>query len=221
MQIDPLDAANAEPHFPTLETRRLRLREIVATDAPTLFQIHRDVDAMRWFGTDPMTTLHEAEQLVERFASWRNLPNPGIRWGIEERATGALIGSCGLFKWNRGWQACSLGYELAQPAWGQGFMQEALAATLAWGFDSMALNRIEAQVHPDNTASLKLLGKLGFVQEGLLRQAGYWLGAHRDLIQLSLLRQDHLAVAGGAANQGQEKGRTADTLSIYPNGVHP
>lgn len=191
MDIQAPDALNTEPPFPALPTARLYLREIVASDAPTLFHIHRDVDAMRWFGTDPLTTLQEAEQLVERFASWRHAPNPGTRWGIEDRATGALIGSCGLFKWNRGWRVCSLGYELAQPAWGQGFMQEALVAALTWGFEHMALNRVEAQVHPDNLASLKLLDKLGFVQEGVLRQAGYWLGAHRDLIQLSLLRQDY------------------------------
>lgn len=43
-------------------------------------------------------------------------------------------------------------------------------------------------IHPLNEASLKLARRLGFVQEGLLREAGFWLGAHRDLLQWSLLR---------------------------------
>jgi ribosomal-protein-alanine N-acetyltransferase len=53
------------------------------------------------------------------------------------------------------------------------------------------LNRIEAQVHPENAASLKLLRRLGFVEEGRQRQAGFWWGGHHDLVQLSLLRHEY------------------------------
>lgn len=176
--------------FPTLTTRRLHLREIVPTDAPALFAIHSDVEAMRWFGTDPMLTLQDAEKLVDAFAASRTLANPGTRWAITDGTNGQFLGTCGLFKWNRNWRSSSLGYELAQGAWGQGLMQEALDAVLGWGFEHMALNRVEAQVHPQNTASIKRLEALGFVREGLLRQAGFWLGEYRDLVQYALLRDD-------------------------------
>nr|WP_199181211.1 GNAT family protein [Chromobacterium alticapitis] len=59
----------------------------------------------------------------------------------------------------------------------------------------MELNRIEAQVHPDNLASLRLLQRLDFQQEGRARQAGFWLGRYQDLIYLSLLRQDSALAA--------------------------
>ncbi len=177
--------------FPTLGTDRLLLREITAADAPVLLAIHGDAQAMRWFGTDPLDCLAQAEQLVETFAGWRQMPNPGIRWGIETRSGGQLLGSCGLTKWNRDWKSCIVGYELAQSAWGAGLMAEALQAALTWGFVCMALNRIEAQVHPENEASIKLVRKLGFVQEGRLREAGFWLGEHHDLLQFGLLRQDY------------------------------
>ncbi|OWY37877.1 GNAT family N-acetyltransferase [Xenophilus sp. AP218F] len=176
--------------FPTLTTQRLLLRELAADDAPALFAIHSDAEAMQWFGTDPLTEPAQALQLIETFRGWRNQPNPGTRWGIVRQRDRQLIGSCGLFRWNLGWHCCALGYELARPAWGQGYMSEALGAILPWGFQHMALNRVEAQVHPDNAASLKLLRKLGFQQEGRLRQAGYWLGRYQDLLQLALLRQD-------------------------------
>jgi ribosomal-protein-alanine N-acetyltransferase len=179
--------------FPTLTTPRLHLREIVPADAPALFAIHSDVAAMRWFGTDPMLTLQDAEKLVEIFAAGRKLSNTGTRWGITDRASGQLLGTCGLFKWNRNWHSCALGYELAQSAWGQGLMQEALEGVLDWGFEHMALNRVEAQVAPQNTASIKRLQALGFVCEGLLRQAGFWLGEHRDLLQYALLRGERPA----------------------------
>lgn len=177
------------PDFPTIESRRLILREIVASDAPALLAIHGDKDAMRWFGADPLKELVQAEKLIETFASWRLMPNPGVRWGLEDRASGALIGSCGLFKWNRSWRSCIVGYELAKVAQRNGFMTEALSAILAWGFKEMELHRIEAQVHPENAASLRLLGNLGFVQEGCMREAGFWSGQYHDLLLFALLRR--------------------------------
>lgn len=100
--------------FPHLQSARLELREIVPTDAPALFAIHGDVDAMRWFGADPLSDITQAEKLVETFASWRKTANPGTRWGIVERGGGQLLGTCGLFKWNRSWKSCTLGYELGR-----------------------------------------------------------------------------------------------------------
>ncbi|WP_144157692.1 GNAT family N-acetyltransferase [Paraburkholderia sp. BCC1885] len=176
--------------FPTLETDRLLLRELVDDDAPALFAIHSDAPAMRWYGVDPMLDVRQAQKLIESFAAWRRMPNPGVRWGIQRRSDAALIGSCGLFKWNRGWQTCTLGYELARAARGAGLMAEALSAALAWGFAEMKLNRIEAQIHPDNAASLKLARGLGFVEEGRAREAGYWRGERHDLLQFGLLRSD-------------------------------
>ncbi|HEX2010638.1 MAG TPA: GNAT family protein, partial [Roseateles sp.] len=176
---------NAEPaSFPILTSARLRLRELLPGDAPALFEIHGDAEAMRWFGSDPLRSLAEAERMVEVFAGWRRLPNPGTRWGLERLSDGALIGSCGLFNWNRAWRRCTLGYELARAAQGQGLMAEALRAVLAWGFDpvrGMGLNRVEAMIHPNNLSSLHLVEGLGFRREGLLREVAFWGGRHEDL----------------------------------------
>lgn len=175
--------------FPILKTARLTLRELTKQDAPVLLEIHGDADAMKWFGSDPITRIDQAEQLVELFASWRNAPSPGIRWGIED-STANLIGTCGLFKWNRSWKSCSIGFELAQAAQRKGFMKEAIIACIRWGLAHMQLNRIDALVHPDNARSLVLLQSIGFVCEGTLRQAGFWKNSHHDLNQLSLLHSE-------------------------------
>ncbi|OHX18179.1 GNAT family N-acetyltransferase [Chromobacterium sphagni] len=182
-------------NFPILHTQRLTLREILMDDAPTLLDIHGDADAMRWYGTDPLSTLEQARQMVEKFAGWRSLPAPGVRWGLALNSGGPLIGSIGLFKWNTGWRSCALGYELARGQQGRGLMAEGLRAALAWGFEHMALNRIEAQVHPDNLASLKLLERLDFKVEGRARQAGFWLDRYQDLINLSLLSEESALTA--------------------------
>lgn len=179
--------------FPVLETPRLRLREIVPADVPALFAIHGNAERMRWFGSDPLPDEAAAAKLVETFAGWRRQANPGTRWGLQLKGMDRLIGSCGLFSWNRGWKKCVLGYELAADCEGRGLMREALNAVMDWGFAEMQLNRVEAQIHPQNQASLKLAESLGFVPEGLLREVGYWGGQHHDMLQLSLLRRDYLA----------------------------
>ena len=182
-----------EDAFPSLSTRRLQLREIVASDAPALLAIHGDAETMKWFGTDPLADLEAAERVIAGFANLRQQPTPGVRWGIvhaDPARGGALLGTCGVFRWNRGWRTCLTGYELAHHAQGQGYMTEALRAIYGWAFESMAVDRIEAQVHPLNTPSLALLKKLGFVEEGLMREAGLWMGERRDLVQLGLLRRE-------------------------------
>jgi len=182
-----------EGPFPSLSTKRLQLREIVASDAPALLAIHGDREAMKWFGSDPLADLEAADKVIAGFANMRQQPNPGVRWGIvraDAARGGVLLGTCGLFRWNRGWRSCLTGYELARHAQGQGYMSEALRAIFAWGFETMELERIEAQVHPLNTPSLALLKRLGFVEEGLLREAGLWMGERRDLVQLGLLKRE-------------------------------
>lgn len=176
--------------FPTLRTARLHLRQIVDADAARLFELHGDPVLMRWFGSDPLARPEDALALVRAFASWRALPNPGTRWGIERRDRPGLVGSVGLFSWNRQWRKCSVGYELAADAQGQGLMREALQAVIDWGLAQMGLNRIEAQVHPDNAASLGLLARLGFQVEGLQREVAFWGDRHHDMVLLSLLARD-------------------------------
>lgn len=179
------------PTFPTLETPRLLLREITITDAPALFAIHSDAEYMRWFGSDPIPDEAAAVSLVETFASWRKLANPGTRWGLQLKTGTELIGTCGLFNWHRSWKKCALGYELASEWQSLGLMGEALSCILDWGFAQMALNRVEAQIHPQNHPSLKLAASLGFVAEGRLREAGYWGGQHHDLLLYALLYHEH------------------------------
>ncbi len=186
--MTPLDS------FPRLQTRRLVLRELAPADAAALYAIHGDAEAMRWYGSEPMTAPGQAARLIDTFTAWR-IAGTGVRWGIERRFDGALIGTCGLFRWSRAWRSCTIGYELARGARGQGFMREALGAVLEHGFDTMGLNRVEARVHPENDASLRILAALGFAREGYQRQAGYWNGEFRDLVQYALLRDEYRAPA--------------------------
>lgn len=177
-------------HFPELETQNLLLREIADTDAEDLLSIHGDAQHMKWFGSDPLTDIGGARTLIQTFAKWREEPASGNRWGIQLKNMPGLIGTCGLFRWNRNWRTCVVGYEISPVHEGRGYMKEALTAVFPWGFREMELNRVEAQVHPDNRASLALLRGFGFVEEGRLREVGYWAGLHHDLTLHSLLKRE-------------------------------
>lgn len=175
--------------FPILQTSRLILREIGTGDAEALFVIHSDADWMRWYGVEPIQNLLQAEQLAELFHSWF-WNGTGFRWGLEQKSDGRLIGTCGLFRWNKSWHNCVIGYEIARDCQGQGLMREALIAILEYGFHVMRLHRVQAETHPDNIASISLARGLGFRFEGVHREQAFWGKRFHDLNCYSLLEQD-------------------------------
>lgn len=93
-----------------------------------------------------------------------------------------FIGSVSLSNLARGpSQSCSLGYSLDAAAQGQGLMHEALQAVIAEAFSpAINLHRLQAGVRPENTRSLAVLARLGFVDEGLARSYLYIDHAWRD-----------------------------------------
>jgi [ribosomal protein S5]-alanine N-acetyltransferase len=167
-----LDLTAAFAAFPILETPRLTLRAVEPGDAEALFRIMSDPQVMRYFGRPPMLTPPEAIEQVQALAvAFRE--HSGIRWGITWRDTGQFIGSCGFWRIVKPHFRAEIGYELASECWGRGVMTEAVSAALNFGFTQMRLHSVEAQIHPDNVGSRRVLEKLGFVQEGYFRENYY------------------------------------------------
>ena len=178
----PLDA------FPLLETANLHLRELVPGDAEAIFRLFADDEVTRFYDFDSFTSVTQAVDLIAR-QSARFARGEGVRWGITQRNTDVVIGTVGLLV-EMTHATGGLGYDLARPYWRLGIMSEALAIIIRFGFRTVNLNRLQALVVPGNIASLKLLEKLNFTEEGLLRQHSFFKGRYQDLISLSLLRQD-------------------------------
>ncbi|MDM9379556.1 GNAT family protein [Chlorogloeopsis sp. ULAP01] len=174
-------------NFPQLETKNLILREIQLVDAPAIFEIFADDEVTKFHDLETFTCLEQAQCLIERRRE-RFENKQGIRWGIARKEDNIIIGSCGYGIKNE-FQA-EIGYELARVHWQKGIMTEALKAIINWGFHQLALNRIEAMVMRENISSVKLLGNLGFVEEGILREYGFWKGHFHDLKVFSLLKRE-------------------------------
>ena len=179
-------------YFPVLETPRLILRRITEADAADLFAVFSDDAVTEHYDLYTFEELDEAYDLVEYFDESYQYERQ-IRWGIERREDGRLLGTCGfvaLYE-HRG----EIGYELGRAYWRQGYMREALAALLAYGFMEMELNRIEAMTVPANVASAALLRSLGFTEEGILREYDYFKEEYQDLRCFSLLRREYDAAS--------------------------
>ena len=179
--------------FPVLNTRRLVLREFCTTDSAAVFDSLSQEAATKYINRGPMQSLEEAEKLVEVRASLfeRGI---GIRWAITLRENPEyLIGSCGYYKMDQGNHSVETGYDLHPTFWRQGLMTEALTAVINFAYSDQFffyLNRIQALTYVDNQASIGLLMKLGFREEGLRREAGYWENQYHDLRSFSLLQRD-------------------------------
>jgi ribosomal-protein-alanine N-acetyltransferase len=168
----------------------LLLNAITSDDHRALFDIFSDVDVTRFNDVQTFASLEDAKWL-EQFIQRRFRDEVGIRWAIRLKdAPRKLIGTVGFNAWMRHNHCGEIGYDLLRFYWGRGFMTEALQPVIAFGFSQLALNRIEADVMVGNHASAQVLAKLGFTEEGVLRQRGCWKGAFHDLRIFSLLRED-------------------------------
>ena len=176
--------------FPNLQTSRLILRQLRPEDA-------MPYSSFSPTSMSPATTTSTASpvwahDLIARFQA-RFDRQIGIRWGLAlSDSPNVLIGTCGYNIWVRPAHRSLLGYDLNRRHWGQGLMGEALRAILDFGFDAMQLNRVEALTFPQNTASKRLLTKLGFKKKGLLREYEYPKGSPQDMAIYALLARERL-----------------------------
>ncbi len=186
MQYYPFDK------FPQLETENIILRQIKSSDAEAIFQFFSDVDVLKYHNIEVFFNIERAVRLIYHWDD-RFLSRKGIRWGITRKGDNTIIGTCGYRFWGKPLFCAEIGYELKKDYWRQGIMSDALKTIIKFGFESQ-LNRIEATVMLKNTPSMSLLGKLGFIEEGILREYGFWKEQFHDLKIFSLLKKDYDAV---------------------------
>jgi RimJ/RimL family protein N-acetyltransferase len=124
---------------------------------------------LRYWDAPPWTEPARAERFI---AACRQIEEEGsgARLAIERGADGVFLGWVGLTRWNPDHRSASLGYCLDDAAWGQGYATEAARALLQWAFDTLDLNRVQAEADTRNAASARVLEMLGFEREGTLRE---------------------------------------------------
>lgn len=180
---------NLSDGFPSLETGRLTLRPLAGNDLDFIFRHFSDPEISRYLlDEEPVTTREQAQAIIDFYLSPPG--KPYNRWVITRKPDGRPVGTCGYHKWQKRHHLAEIGYDLERASWGLGYMTEALRAALQFGFETLDLNRVEALVYPENEASIRLLERLGFQKEGLLRQSICQGGVYYDHWLLSLLKAE-------------------------------
>jgi ribosomal-protein-alanine N-acetyltransferase len=190
--------------FPTLETQRLLLRQLAAADAQDAFLFLSDEETIRYYDPAPMTQLEQVEQSIERHRR-RFAQQEALRWGITLKGENRVIGNGG-YAWDAENHLAVLSYILAKHFWNQGIMTEALSAMIRFGFDHLHLHRIEAQVASPNLASARLLEKLGFQEEGRLRDRQYVNKQFVDERMFALINTNNVLPPVSAPSTDEETG---------------
>ncbi|EAY71781.1 GCN5-related N-acetyltransferase [Burkholderia dolosa AU0158] len=176
----------------TLTTPRLVLRPLRDEDAQALFAIWSDADAARYLPFLPMTCLDQARNRVTR--KLRTSANgEDLICALELRTTGEVLGDCALFYADEQCRRAEIGFSLQRNHWGGGYMSEAASALIEHAFGTLNLRRIEADIDPRNVALARLLERLGFIREGLLRERWIVGDDVSDSALYGLLKSDRRA----------------------------
>ena len=148
------------------ETERLILREWADSDEQRFYQVMNTPAVMRHLGG-----LQTPEQWNAAFTRIRGYMQDfgHTFWIVEEKATGELLGFCGLKRVNAPGAGDltgtpEIGWRLRESAWGRGIAKEAAIASLDLGFERFGYGRIIAMTIPANSGSWGLMQRLGMVR---------------------------------------------------------
>jgi len=173
-----------------LRTERLVLNALTEEDLPALVALAGD----RAIADTTISVPHplDADGARQWLARLEQAMADGSAetFAVREHAGGSLVGMVSLRNVDREHEEAELSVWVGVPFWGRGYATEAARAAVAHGFDTLRLNRLVAHHMVRNPAAGRMLAKLGFRQEGLLRERVRKWGVYEDVVLMALLRRD-------------------------------
>lgn len=154
-----------------LETERLNLREITATDAEFIHNLMNDPSYLRFIGDKGVKTIADARNFIANIAVKSYTENGFGHYIVELRSTGEPMGTCGYVK-RIELDDPDIGFAFMPEFRRHGYAFEASKAILDYGIDQLGFKTISAITTQDNDASAKLLGKLGLEFRRLIKMSG-------------------------------------------------
>ena len=141
-----------------IDTPRLRLRPPVMEDALSIFEDYaQDAQVTRYLLWRPHKGIKETHDFLERsIAAWET--GCEYSWVLTQRGDDRLVGMVGI---RIDGSKVELGYVLARPHWGRGYMPEAVRAVIVWALKQEGIYRVWAVCDVDNHASARALEKVG------------------------------------------------------------
>jgi ribosomal-protein-alanine N-acetyltransferase len=173
-----------------IETERLFLRDLVASDRSAIHEYASDTEVVRFMDWGPNTE-EETNEFIKRSISAQNEKlRRNFTLAIVLKEAGKLIGCCDIHVSSPENHEGSLGYCLNRSFWGKGYATETVRALVKFGFEKLDLHRLSAMCDPENFGSARVLEKSGMKREGHLREHKWSKGKWRDSYLYAILKQD-------------------------------
>jgi RimJ/RimL family protein N-acetyltransferase len=172
--------------LPLLDGGGLRLRPLADGDVGAIFELFGDPEVVRFTSIRCLASEVEARDFI---AGIRDgfLSGTLYQWGIE--LEGEVVGTCTLAGIDRQHRRAELGFAVLRRWWGRGIASRVLPPVIELAFERLGLRRLEADADPRNEASLRVLERLGFRREGLLRERYFQEGEAQNAVVFGLLRR--------------------------------
>jgi ribosomal-protein-alanine N-acetyltransferase len=169
-----------------LQTSRLTLRPLRAHDAEALHTLMSDAEVMAWWD------VAEIEDIALTTAILQNQIDDmergrAVYWAMERSEDGVFVGCCDLADIDRWHHRGEVGFIIGRPFWSDGYAFEAMQAVMTHAAQVLHLRRLSARTHLGNVRSVRLLERLGFDEEGVLRGHVERDGERRDCQLFGLL----------------------------------
>jgi len=171
-----------------LRGERAVLRPIQRADLARLWELLEDFEVALLSETGPVLPVSLA-RYEARFDQEAAEPPRDQTWFAVE-ADQQVIGQIGLYRIDHFNRRCELGISLGRAYWGKGFGQDAVRTLVDYAFMHLNMNRVSLQVLADDPRALGAYRKVGFVEEGRLRQQAWVQGRFEDELLMAVVRED-------------------------------
>ena len=181
---------------PVLQLERVRLRPFDERHVDGVFAMYSNTLATQYLARPRLAERTQAAEMIAK-AQAGYAERTVLRLAIERATDSAFLGECLLFNFNHDSRRAEIGYGLLPQHWSHGYVSEALPALIDHAFGPLGLNRLEADIDPDNSASRRVLERHGFRSEGLLRERWIVRGKPSDSAMYGLLEREWRAAHPG------------------------
>ncbi|WP_298223876.1 GNAT family N-acetyltransferase [Flavobacterium sp.] len=145
-----------------LETDRLFLREFNLEDSKHFYALNLNPNVIRYTGDTAFKNIEEAENFLKQYKEYQT--NGYGRWAVVDKFNDEFLGWCGL-KYAAAINETDIGFRFFEQYWNKGLATESARACLKYGFETLNLKTIVGRAMAENTASIKVLEKIGLQYE--------------------------------------------------------
>jgi RimJ/RimL family protein N-acetyltransferase len=195
----------------TLKTPRMTLRPMRPSDGDALHAVWSDAEAMRHWDWPAIKSVTVTRNVIARQCEEAK-HGQGLYWAMCLDGQRDPIGACDLSEIDTHHRRAEVGFLVAREYWGRGYALEAMRAVVAYAANALKLERLSARTHSGNDRSARLLERLGFRHEGVLRAFVWREGTRRDCDLYGLLLPRAIEEAH-ARRRAQPRGKRRKPLN--------